>query len=252
MSFASTQQLEMISAGANALSVYLLGEVDFDEAWRWQQRLVYETAGNRQQATLMLCEHPPLITVGRQGSRRHILAEPEELRARQWRVRWVNRGGGCVLHLPGQLAIYPILPLDRLGLGLQDYVNRLQDVCRAVLLDFGVLARRDPDGPDALWVADRPIAGFGAAVRDWVSYFGAYLNICPDLPPYRLVKWGGAEVAPMTSLVRERRGPLRSALVRQRLLEHFQAQFGFERISLFFHHPALSRKAPTDAFAASP
>src|SRR5262252_2625833 len=101
-----------------ALQAYLLGTVDFDAALALQRQLVYQVGGERDQAALVLCEHPAAITVGRQGSRAHILYEPEELHSLRWRVRWVNRGGGCLLHLPGQLAVYPILPLDRLGLGL--------------------------------------------------------------------------------------------------------------------------------------
>ena len=99
----------------SALQVYLLGTVDFEAALTLQRRLVYQISGERSLAALILCEHPPLITVGRKGSRAHILCGPEELCARRWPIRWVNRGGGCLLHLPGQLAVYPILPLDRLG-----------------------------------------------------------------------------------------------------------------------------------------
>jgi lipoate-protein ligase B len=90
-----------------------------------------------------------------------------------------------------------------------------------------------------VWVGERLIAAVGVAVRDWVAYFGAALNIDPDLPSFRLVRTEGDE--PMTSLARERRGPLRSALVRQRLLEHFAAAFPCERTDLFFNHPLLTR-----------
>src|SRR6478672_12593028 len=123
------------SAGPAALQVYLLGTVEYAAALALQRQLVYHVAGDRGRAALVLCEHPPAITVGRQGSRAHILYEPEELRALRWRVRWVNRGGGCLLHLPGQMAIYPILPLDRLGLGLQGYLDRLRQVILDVLAD---------------------------------------------------------------------------------------------------------------------
>jgi lipoyl(octanoyl) transferase len=236
-------------AGA-ALQAYLLGAVEFEAALALQRQLVYQVAGDRDRAALVLCEHPPIITVGRQGSRAHVLYEPEELRARRWRVRWVNRGGGCLLHLPGQLAIYPILPLDRLGLGLQTYLDRLRQVLLDVLADFGVAA--DP-GPDAsgISVGARPVAQLGVAVRDWVSYYGAALNVGPDLEPLRRVRTAaGAE--PMTSLARERRGPLRGALVRQRFLEHFAARFGFERLSLFFHHAALGPRAGSGTVASRP
>src|SRR5882757_3012289 len=115
----------ILPAGDFTLQVYLLGVVEFESALVLQRRLAYQVAGERDGAVILLCEHPPLITVGRQGSRAHILCEPEELRAREWRVRWVNRGGGCVLHQPGQLVVYPIVALDRLGLSPAVYLQRL-------------------------------------------------------------------------------------------------------------------------------
>jgi lipoyl(octanoyl) transferase len=232
------------------LQAYLLGAVDFEAALALQRRLVYHVSGSRTSAALVLCEHPPVITVGRQGSRRHILGEPDELRARQWRVRWVNRGGGCLLHVPGQLAVYPIVALDHLGLGLHAYLDRLQEVLTDVLADFDVRGETRP-GQRGVWVGARLIAGVGVAVRDWVTYFGAVLNVNPALEPFRLVRSGGPGEGLMTSLERERRGPLRPALVRERLLEHFAARFAFDRTVLFSDHPSLSRKAPSDAVATS-
>ncbi len=227
------------SAGIAALQAYLLGTVEFEAALALQRQLVYHVAGDRDRAALILCEHPPAITVGRQGSRAHILYEPEELRALRWPIRWVNRGGGCLLHLPGQMAIYPILPLDRLGLGLQAYLDRLRQVIIDVLADFRVSATADGAG---VFVGARPVAQLGVAVRDWVTWYGAVFNVYPDLAPLRRVRTAPGS-APMTSLERERRGPLRAALVRERFLEHFTARFGFSRLSLFFHHPALGARA---------
>jgi lipoyl(octanoyl) transferase len=238
-------------AADTALQAYLLGPVEFEAALTLQRYLVYQVAGDRDSAALLCCEHAPLITVGRQGSRAHILCEPEELRARRWQVRWVNRGGGCLLHLPGQLAVYPILPLDRLGLGIQAYLDRLQGVLNALLDDFNISAGTRPGRP-GLWVGGRPIAAVGLAVRQWVTYYGAVLNVNPDLEPFRRVRCVGGGEEPMTSLERERRGPLRPALVRERFLEHFAARFGFDRTSLFFDHPALPRRAPSDAVANRP
>ena len=239
------------TAADTALQAYLLGPVDFDAALALQRLLVYQVTGDRTAAALVLCEHPPLITVGRQGSRAHILYEPEELQVRRWPVRWVNRGGGCLLHLPGQLAVYPVLPLDRLGLGLRSYLDRLQGVLADLLDDFGLRAETGPERP-GVWVNGRPIAAVGVAVRHWVTYYGAALNVNPDLVPFRRVHCLGPAEPPMTSLERERRGPLRPALVRERLLERFAARFGFGRVSLFSDHPALQRRAPSDAVANRP
>jgi lipoyl(octanoyl) transferase len=233
---------------APALQAYLLGTVEFEAALALQRRLVYQVTGDPASAAFVLCEHPPVITVGRHGSRAHILAEPEELLARRWPVRWVNRGGGTLLHLPGQFAVYPILSLERLGLGVQAYLDRLHALLLALLDDFRVRGEVRPGQP-GVWVGDRLIASVGVAVRSWVTYYGVALNVNPDLRPFRLVRCGGKDNGPMTSLERERRGPLRPSLVRERLLEHFTGQFTFARTSLFSDHPSLTRKASTDALA---
>ena len=95
----ATETMQAREGPPSALQVYLLGTVDFEALLRFQRRLHYEISGDRSQAALILCEHPPLITVGRHGSRAHILMEPHELQVRGWRVRWVNRAGGCWLRL---------------------------------------------------------------------------------------------------------------------------------------------------------
>lgn len=232
------------------LQAYLQGVVGFDAALAFQRGQVYQTSCAPWVASLLLCEHPPLITIGREGSRSHILYEPEELHARQWKVRWVNRGGGCFLHMPGQLAIYSVLALNRLQLGVPCYLQRLTMVLRAVLDDFGVRAESCA-GRAGVWIGNRPIAMVGVAVRDWVAYYGAVVNVSTPLDPYRRIRVPRGTDGPMTSLERERRGPLRIAHVRERLIEHFAAAFGIERTTLFFEHPALCRKASADAVAAS-
>ena len=228
------------------LQVYLLGTVDFEEMLRAQRRLVYDVAGDRNRAALVLCEHLPLITIGRQGSRAHVLYEPEELQALRWRVRWVNRGGGCLLHLPGQLAIYPIVALDRLGLGLQAYLDHLHAVVADVLGEFDVKATPAP-GRAGVWVGGRRVAHVGVAVNDWVAYFGAALNVNPDMELLKRVTDGRNGELPVTSMERERRAPVRPATVRQRFVEAFQNEFGFGRVSLFPSLPELTRQARIDA-----
>src|SRR5262249_39075592 len=119
-----------------------------------------------------------------------------------------------------------------------------------VLDDFSIRGVTHNSRP-GVWVNGRLIASVGVAVRDWVAYFGLCFNVNPDLHSFRLLRCDPLSREPMTSLVRERRGPLRPSIVRQRFLEHFADRFGFERTSLFFHHPALARRAPSDAVAAS-
>jgi lipoyl(octanoyl) transferase len=217
----------------------LLGIVEFEASLRLQRRLHFDVCDRRTHAAIVICEHPPLVSVGRLGSHAHLRDEVDELRGAPYPVRWVNRGGGCILHMPGQLAIYPIFPLDRLGLDVAGYVERLSHACLSLVAEFSL--RSPPRADEAgVWVGDRLVAAIGVAVRHWVSSFGVYLNVQPPLEPYRRVQTLPAARATMTSLERERRGPVRPAMVRQRLVEHFQTHFGFAHIALFSEHPALA------------
>jgi lipoyl(octanoyl) transferase len=221
------------------LRAYLLGTVEFDAALRLQRRLQFEIGSQRSQGALILCEHPPLVSVGRQGSHAHIRWE-EAARTERCPVRWVNRGGGCILHLPGQLAIYAVFPLNRLGLDIAAYLDRLSQACRGAITDYSL---RRPACADqtGVWVGDRLVAVLGVSVRDWVSSFGAYLNVQPALGPYRLVRTIPHRRDALTSLERERRGPVRPSQVRRRLVDEIQRVFGFSHVSVFTSHPALRR-----------
>jgi lipoyl(octanoyl) transferase len=169
--------------------------------------------------------------------------------AKRWPIRWVNRGGGALLHLPGQLAIYPVFALDRHGLSLQCYLDRLNEALVSVANGFGVPAEARPGG---VWTGDRLLAHLGVAVRDWVTYYGASLNVNPDIEPFRLVDCVGRGSGPMTSLQRERRAPVRIASARQKVLDAIQQVFGFESVVVFHSHPALTEKATADAIATRP
>jgi lipoyl(octanoyl) transferase len=221
-----------------ALRVYLLGTVDFEVALRFQRRLHFEISENRTQAALVLCEHPPSISVGRLGSHAHMRLHGDDLHPWRMPQRWVNRGGGCILHLPGQLAAYPIFPLDRLGLDVADYLQQLGQTFVDLTADFSLRAPASADDT-GLWVGGRLAAALGVSVRDWITSFGAYLNVQPRLDLYRFVQATPTLHEPMTSLECERRGPIRPAMVRQRLVEHFQTRFGFSRVALFTDHAAL-------------
>jgi lipoyl(octanoyl) transferase len=188
--------------------------------------------------------------VGRDGSREHVGYEAHDLAAREWPLRWVNRGGGCLLHAPGQVAVYPILALDRLGLDLQGYLDRLHGVLLDVITNMEVPAQVRP-GRAGIWVNGRLLAHVGIAVREWVTYFGAALNVHPDLEAFRPVQVAGAGEPPMTSLAREHRDRIRDGTVRQMLVEAFARSFGFARTSLFHTHPALTRPTAANAITSS-
>lgn len=232
----------MRDASPGLLRVYLLGTLEFSDAEHLQHYLAQRLAYQQDGGALVVCEHPPLVTVGRQGKAGDLLAAQEELTARRWPVRWVHRGGGTILHLPGQLAIYPVLALDRLGLTVRSYLHNLQRILVTVLRDFSVVARPCED-PTGVWVGERRIASVGIAVRNGITTFGAALNVDPDLTLTRHLLPGEA----WTSLAVERHGSLRPSLVRQQLVASFRDGFGFDEADVLFctpTHPGHQRLSP--------
>lgn len=229
------------------LRAYFLGCVPFDAALALQRRLVFDVSGDRA-AAVVVCEHPPGLTVGREGSRAHIRLSPKELSARGWGVRWVARGGGVMLHLPGQVAVYPILPLAELNLNPAEYACRFTGILADAVAGFGVPFEVSSDRP-GVRVRGRPIAHVGLAVRSGVSAFGAVLNVNPDLELVRGV-WTDGDPVPMTSLERESPLRVRIPAVRQQLVERLAAGFGFDRVSVFHTHPALTAGPKPHANAA--
>lgn len=239
-------QLEPHGAG-RALSAHLLGTLEFDALLALQRRLVYDIGGDHNAAAVVVCDHPAGLTVGREGSRSHIRPNPEDLHARGWPVRWVSRGGGVMLHVRGQVACYPILPLDGLGITAARYLDELQaavvDLCR----EYGVVGTPDPDRP-GVRVSGRRVAHVGVAVRGNVTCFGLVVNADPDLEPFRDIRCDGDPV-PMTSLARESDHRVRVTGVRQRLVELVAARFGFARASVFHTLPGVMPR-PTRHAAA--
>ncbi len=172
------------SLDAPPLEIYLLGLVDFDDIQQLQRRLVYDL-GDRESGggALILCEHPPTISVGRSGSRAHILLDDEELRSRGVAVRWVNRGGGCVLHLPGQLAGYLALPLAGSGLDVRRYLDGLHRVLMDVLREFDLEGATHPDRP-GVFLGNARVASVGVAINRWIAHHGFTLNVSTFLEPF--------------------------------------------------------------------
>ena len=225
-----------------ALEVYMLGLVDFAELQGLQRRIVYEL-GDRNGAALVLCEHPPTISIGRSGSRAHIAADDDTLRGMGIRTFYVNRGGGCILHLPGQLAGYVVMPIDVLGLTVQSYIDRLHDAVLGVLGEFDLTGTTRADLPGVFSGTSR-IATVGIAVNRWIAYHGLTLNVGPYLELY------DSSTNPASARLRsarprwnpdaQRATPMPK--VREALIRRVEESFGLERHHIYTHHPQVRRK----------
>lgn len=233
------------------LEIFTLGVIDFEDAQRLQRRLVYDL-GERGGGALILCEHPPTISVGRAGSRAHIQADFDELRGLGIAVHWVNRGGGCVLHLPGQLAAYLALPLQPLGLDLRGYLAGLHRAIVGLLAEFDLTGRTQP-GVGGVFVGPARVATVGVAVNRWIAYHGLTLNVGPYLGPFHLVAEPGPDGLPIapTSMESRRQRPAPMSRVREALIRQLEATFGLARHHIYTDHPLIRRKALPHAYAPS-
>lgn len=225
---------------SDALEVHLLGLVDFESALFLQERMVYEIGGRHDKlGGLLICEHPPLVTVGREGSRAHILVDQRELTSRQIDVRWLNRGGGCLVHAPGQLAVYPVMPLDRLGLGLDDYRGRLEESVAEVCREMRISPHLRDDEP-GVWTRLGQVAHLGVAVRFSIAYHGIFINVCPEPGLMRLVQ-ANRSGERVSSLAVERTRRTSMHAVRESVIRNLSAQLGYEQSHLYTGHPLLRR-----------
>ncbi len=185
------------------ISVVQLGRVDYASATRLQQTLVELRKQRRISDTLLLLEHPPVITLGRNATRRNITASEEQMQRAGVGIFECDRGGDVTYHGPGQLVGYPIFDLrDRpKRMGAVDYVRHLEEALIRTCADFGVAARRIA-GRTGVWTFDpeAKIAAIGVHISRGVTSHGFALNVSTDLDHFKLIVPCGISDKPVTSL----------------------------------------------------
>ncbi|MBN1908775.1 MAG: hypothetical protein JW818_03465 [Pirellulales bacterium] len=226
-------------AASPSIETHLLGQIDFDQCLALQQRLVEEVAARDDgQVRLLLCEHPPLVTIGRSGSPADLRLDAEPLRTGRLQRRWVKRGGGCLVHAPGQLAVYPIVPLWWHELLPGEYLDRLQAALVAALDELGFTCEIRP-GEHALWGRTGRLVSFGIAVRDGVTYHGAFINVSINPGLLRLVDPDADPETRSSTLTAERRGRAKMPALRAALVRHLADALGCDRYHLHTGPPHL-------------
>lgn len=210
------------------LTVYQLAQVEYQEALKFQRLLVDQYARDpKDKGSLILLEHPPVITVGRSGSEDNVLVEGSELQQKGVALFDTNRGGDVTYHGPGQIVGYPILPLAYHGKDVHKYLRRIENMLIAMLWEYGIKAEMRP-GLTGVWTASGKIASIGVAITHWISYHGFALNVSPNLEHFKLIHpcgIAGCAIASMESILGK--APER-AEVDERIVAHFCAEFGFE------------------------
>jgi len=215
------------------ISVIQLGTVDYASGLRLQERLVGLRKEGRVGDMLLLLEHPPVITLGRNAKAKNILVSPELLAQRGVEVFECDRGGDVTFHGPGQIVGYPIFDLREMPssegkcktLGVIEYVRRLEEVLIRTCADFGIPAKRikgltgvwtDPDregsglrpGEDGAeprphTSAEAKNAAIGVHISRAVTSHGFALNVSTDLSFFNLIVPCGIDAKPVTSIEKE-------------------------------------------------
>jgi lipoyl(octanoyl) transferase len=218
-----------------------LGRVSYAEGLRVMQEVVAARKAQAIGDTLILLEHPPVLTLGRNATRANILATDEELAAKGVAVHEINRGGDVTYHGPGQLVGYPVFDLrgDLPGkrgphLGPVDFVRLMEEALILTCKDFGVPAQRVCKRT-GVWtlaggtVAEKKVAAIGIHVSQAVTSHGFALNVSPDLRDFEWIVPCGISDREMTSL--ELESPIMPSPTMEQAANSAAANFGrvFER-----------------------
>jgi lipoate-protein ligase B len=157
------------------------------------------------------------------------------------------------LHLPGQLAGYLMLPLDRFGISVESHVKRLNRILIDVLAEFDLHAANLPDG-SGVFLGTARVATVGVAVSRWIAYHGFTLNVGPFLEPFRLIldePGPGGRSLRQTSMESWRQRITPATRVRSSIIERVGTEFGLEQQNLFTDHPSIRQKVRPDVHVSS-
>lgn len=209
-----------------------LASIDYGEAHQFQHNLVAARHGGTiLQDMALFLEHPPVFTLGRRGGLDNLKVSRDFLVKRGIPIVQAERGGNITYHGPGQLVVYPIIDLEKAGLGVMDYVHNLEEVMIRIAADFQVEAKRSKINR-GVWVGDRKLGSIGITIRRGISFHGLALNVNTDLAPFDWVHPCGLRSIRMTSLEQEKEQIVPMDRVRESAKGHMENIF----------HVALSAK----------
>lgn len=200
-----------------------LGLVAYGPAFEMQRRLVAARKAGDIPDVVLLCEHPHVITMGRNGNRENVRASERLLRQMNCEYHASDRGGDVTYHGPGQIVGYPIFDLSNLRRDVAWYVDRLEEIMIRVTADFGVNSYRVP-GMHGVWVdastGSEKLAALGVHLSRWVTSHGFAYNVSTDLRYFDLIVPCGLAGKRATSLEKILARPVKLDEVKPRLVEH--------------------------------
>jgi len=214
------------ASAADALEIRRLGCVRYAEALALQEDLRARLGQTEIAETILLLEHPDVITYGRGAKDGNTHQSDTDLRRLGYDVHRVNRGGDVTWHGPGQLVGYPLLDLQRHGADVHVYLRALEGALIEALADFGIEARRRP-GYAGVWLDERrKIASIGVGLRRWLTLHGFALNVNCDLARFDVIVPCGLSDVRMVSMASLLGRELDFAAVTGRVEDALRKAFG--------------------------
>ncbi len=185
-----------------ALTIRDCGLIGYQKALDLQKDIVAKRREDQIKDTVLMLEHPAVITLGARDSANILTKNKDEIIADGIEIFETRRGGGTTAHNPGQLVIYPIVNIHRRNLGINEYVRMLEAIGIEILQAFDVDASTRKGYP-GLWVKSRKIASIGVRVSKGVTYHGMAINIANDLGIFDNMVPCGLNDVEMTSILKE-------------------------------------------------
>lgn len=205
---------------------------DYNQALSLQRRIVAaKTQGLLDQDVALMLEHPPVFTLGRNGGRENLIVSESFLERRGIQVVQIERGGNITFHGPGQLVVYPILNLDRLKIGVRDYVGWLEAIMARTAADWGLKALGD-DANRGVWIKGKKLGSIGVAVTRGVCFHGMAFNVNLSLEPFSWINPCGIRNCRMTSLMAELSRKIDMAAAREAMFGHLTDILGGHWVSV--------------------
>jgi lipoyl(octanoyl) transferase len=204
-----------------------LGAIAYGDALALQERCHAARKADAIPDTLLLLEHPPVITMGRTAKRENLLVDHATLAAKGVELYEAARGGDITYHGPGQLVGYPIFDLEGHRKDVHWYLRSVEEALILALEQFGLEGGR-VSGRTGVWVGEEKVAAIGVGVRRWVTWHGFALNVSTDLDAFSLIVPCGIRDKGVTSLERLLGRKVEADEVRRAVLRGFSRQFNLE------------------------
>jgi lipoyl(octanoyl) transferase len=199
-----------------------LGTMDYKEAWEVQLGTHAAVAEGRAQPTLLLVEHPPVITFGRKGGRENLLVKENFLRDKGFSLYDIERGGDITYHGPGQLVGYPIF---KVGRSARDFLRKIEDSLVQMLKSYGLETHGSPGYAGVLLGENLKIASIGVAIKRDVSFHGFALNVHTNLNHFNYIVPCGLTDKTMTSMTEQLGRNVTLEEVKPKVVEAFENVF---------------------------